>query len=139
MKKLIFIILLLPTIIFSQTLELNKGTYYVTYTNINSSLDGFNPNKGDVTSWEDIVSNSLYLDSLSNTMTITRSDSTLDEEIYGEFIIEYIINNPYNTIYKLYNIDGLTAFIWMNDMTLVFCIEDEFNYNTYKGILGYFK
>ena len=28
----------------------------------------FNPNKGDVTSWEDIVSNSLYLDSLSNTM-----------------------------------------------------------------------
>ena len=41
MKKLIFIILLLPTIIFSQTLELNKGTYYVTYTNINSSLDGF--------------------------------------------------------------------------------------------------
>ena len=39
MKKLIYILLLLPTLLFGQTLELEKGTYYVQYNELNEFIN----------------------------------------------------------------------------------------------------
>mgnify|MGYP001357675656 CR=1 FL=1 len=137
MKKLLFLLLLLPTFVFSQTINFKNDNYYVLINTLDStSLDeNFNANLVDVTSWGTDYTHRVTLDTLNNEISMCRVNIVTQEEYDNTYIILEEVFTEYGKIYKLGGYDGSYAFIYLNEGTMVFGIE--LDYGIYKGVMCY--
>ena len=137
MKNLLFLLLLLPTIVFSQTINLKNDNYYVLINALDSVglNEDFNANVVDVTSWGSDYKHTLTLDTLNGLIGVSRVSTITQEEYDNNYIILEQVTTEYGKIYKLGGDDGSYAFIYLNEKTMIFGIESE--YGIYKGVLCY--
>ncbi len=137
MKNILLLLLLLPTILLSQTINIKNNNYYVTINTVDSvSLDeDFNPNVVDVTSWGDEYTHIIDLDTINQEVSFVRNCIKSNEKYSNQYIILEKINTEEGLIYTLGGYDGSYAFIYLNEFTAVFGVESE--YGIYRGILGY--
>tara|TARA_Y100000592_G_scaffold45185_1_gene71710 strand:- start:2658 stop:3077 length:420 start_codon:yes stop_codon:yes gene_type:complete len=139
MKNILFILLLLPNFLLSQTIEIKNDNYYINVNTLDSiSLDkNFNPNNVEVTSWGDQYTHTIKLDTINQKINLSRNNITTKEEYKNEYIIIEKITTKDGEIYTLDSYDGSYAFIYLSKFTSIFAIEES--YGIYKGILGYIE
>jgi len=140
MKNLLFLLLLLPNIVFSQTINLKNYNYYVLVNTIDSTAldEDFNANLTEVTSWGVDYRHTVTLDTLSQQISVVRVNTSTQEEYSNNYIILDVINTKDGgKIYKLDGADGSYAFIYFNGITLVFGVE--LDYGIYKGVMCYIE
>ena len=145
MKNILFILLLLPNFLLSQTIEIKNDNYYINVNTLDSiSLEkNFNPNNVEVTSWGDQYTHTIKLDTINQKINLSRNNITTKEEYKNEYIIIEKITTKDGEIYTLDSYDGSYAFIYLSKFTSIFAIEERdaessnhiVSYNKLKGLI----
>lgn len=139
MKNLLLLLLLLPTIVFSQTINLKNDNYYILINTLDSVElnENFNANLVDVTSWGSDYKHTLTLDTLNNSIEVVRINIATQEEYDNNYIILEEVSTKNGKIYKLGGEYGSYAFIYLTEKAMVLGIELE--YGIYKGVMCYIE
>jgi len=139
MKNLLLLLLLLPTIVFSQTINLKNDNYYILINTLDSVElnENFNANLVDVTSWGSDYKHTLTLDTLNSTIGVVRINIATQEEYDNNYIILEEVSTKNGKIYKLGGEYGSYAFIYLTEKAMVLGIELE--YGIYKGVMCYIE
>jgi len=139
MKNILLFLLLLPTFLLSQTIDIKNDNYYITLNTLDSvPLDeNFNADLINVTSWGNQYTHTINVDTVNQEIYFVRKNINTNEKYSNQYIILEKITTDQGNIYTLGGYDGSYAFIYLNEFTSVFAIEES--YGIYKGILGYIE
>lgn len=139
--KNIILLLLLPLLCSSQTINLNDTTY-----NITLQVDSFSGVFTDeLTKGIGIVSmsntyNIIMVDTVDNVVVVSRNSKvSLDGDRLTMEIISIEVGELYGTTYNLYDYyNGSYGFLFMKkDGTIIFSLQDISFINEYYGFIGF--